>query len=75
MVRVMAKFFEVKRAENPEVFRFECDKEDEYILINADHIVTITPKGEKCLIQLSGEIDILVDHSASWVIGIINERP
>jgi hypothetical protein len=72
----MDKFIEVKRAENPEVFRFECDKEDEYILINVDHIVTITPKGEKCLIQLSGEkFDILVDHSASWVIGLINERP
>lgn len=72
----MAKFIEVKRAVNPDVFRFECDKEDEYVLINVAHIVTITPNGEKCLIKLSGEkFDILVNHSASWVIGLINERP
>lgn len=72
----MAKFIEVKRAENAKEFRFECDKENEFILINVDHIVTITPKGEKCLIQLSDKkSDILVDHSAAWVIGLTNERP
>ena len=69
----MAKFIEVKCSENPEVFQFECDREDEYILINVDHIVTITPNGNKCLIKISGaNPDILVNHSALWVMGLIN---
>lgn len=69
----MPKFIEVKIYNDPDVFRFECDKEDEYILINVDHIDTIIPKGETCLINLSGlNNSIHARHSATWVMGLIN---
>lgn len=72
----MAKFFEVKRAENPEVFRFECDKEDGDILINVDHIVSIIPNGETCLIMLNGYPGTVhAQHSTAWVMGLINGKP
>lgn len=70
----MPKFIEVKIDNNPDVFPFECDKEDEYVLINVDHIDTIIPKGETCLINLSGlNNSIHARHSAIWVMGLIND--
>ena len=69
----MPKIIEVKFVEDPDVFRFKCDREDDYILINVDHIVAIIPKGETCIIKLSGpNTDIHAQHSASWVMGLIN---
>lgn len=73
MERTMAKFIEVKLVDDSDVFRFECDKEDEYIIINVDHVLTIIPKGETCIIKLSGlSADIHARHSATWVMGLIN---
>lgn len=69
----MPKFIEVKVANNADVFMFECDREDDIILINADHIVAIIPKGETCLIKLPGDNSIIhAQHSATWVMGLIN---
>lgn len=69
----MSKFIEIKVTSNPDVFMFECDKEDEYILINADHIVSIIPNGDTCIIKLTGENStIYAQHSATWVMGLIN---
>ncbi len=72
----MAKFIEVKKAKNPDLFRFECDNEDDYILINVEYIIAIIPKGKICEIRLLGingkSWNIRVQHSATWVMGLIN---
>ena len=70
----MPKFIEVKIDNDSDVFRFECDKEDDYILINVDNIAIIEPKGEKCIIRLSwpNAKPIHARHSATWVMGLIN---
>lgn len=69
----MPKFIEIKVASDPGVFMFECDREDDFILINVDHIVAIIPRGETCLIKLPGENSIIyAQHSATWVMGLIN---
>ncbi len=69
----MAKFIEVRGHRMTDEFRFACDIEDKIILVNVDHIVTITPQDDTCIISLSGpSIDIVVNHSFSWLMGLIN---
>lgn len=74
----MAKFIEVKRTPVDRTFMFECDRKvgasaSDTVLINVDHIVSIDPMGETCIIKLAGQrYDFHADHSALWVMGLIN---
>lgn len=72
----MAKFIEVnqvcrvsRRVQGEDVYDFV----DEPIYINSDLIETIIPQGETCNIKMtSGGETITANHSALWVIGLIN---
>ena len=58
----MAKFIEVN-----------IGSDNSPIYINADLIETIIPYGEQCIIRLASERDaITANHSALWVISLIN---
>ena len=49
------------------------DYVDQPIYINTDLIETIIPQGETCIIRMtSGGDTITANHSALWVIGLIN---
>ena len=72
----MAKFIEVnqvghisRRVMGEEVF----ENVYELVYINVDLIETIIPQGETCIIRMtSGGDTITANHSALWVIGLIN---
>lgn len=72
----MAKFIEVnqscrisRRVQGEDVF----DYVDNSIYINSDLIEAIIPQGEQCIIKMSSGGDtIYANHSALWVIGLIN---
>lgn len=74
----MAKFIEVKqscrisrRVQGEDVYVYV----DESIYINSDLIETIIPQGEQCIIRMtSGGATITANHSALWVIGLINGK-
>lgn len=74
----MAKFIEVKRTPDNRTFMFECDRKvgasaSDTVLINVDHIVSIDPTGNTCIIKLAGQrYDFHADHPAAWVMGLIN---
>ena len=74
----MAKFIEVKRTPDNMTFMFECDRKvgasaSDTVLINVDHIVSIDPTGNTCIIKLAGQrYDFHADHPAAWVMGLIN---
>lgn len=74
----MAKFIEVKRTPDDRTFLFECDRKcgasaSDTLLINVDHIVSIDPTGNTCIIKLAGQrYDFHADHPAAWVMGLIN---
>ena len=72
----MAKFIEInrvcrisRRVQGEDVY----DYVDEPIYINTDLIETIIPQGETCIIRMTfGGDTITANHSALWVIGLIN---
>ena len=72
----MAKFIEVnqsclisRRVQGEDIF----DSVSEPVYINSDLIEAIIPQGEQCIIRMtSGGDTITADHSALWVIGLIN---
>lgn len=76
----MPKFIEVKRAESPKIYSvFGCNgkydpNDSEYVLINVEHIASIIPKEENfCIITMACNCaDIYAQHSATWVMGLIN---
>ncbi len=74
----MAKFIEVKRTPDDRTFLFECDRKygasaSDTLLINVDHIVSIDPMGNTCIIKLAGQrYDFHAYHPAAWVMGLIN---
>lgn len=72
----MAKFIEInqscrvsRRVQGEDVYEYM----DEPIYINSDLIEAIIPQGEQCIIKMtSGGETITANHSALWVIGLIN---
>lgn len=72
----MAKFIEVNQVVHiSRCFMGEevIKKVYEPIYINTDLIETIIPQGETCIIRMtSGGDTITANHSALWVIGLIN---
>lgn len=73
----MAKFIEVKLVADSRMLMFQTDYKtriyaSETALINVDHIVAIVPHDKTCVIKSNGMQDIHADHSAIWVMGLIN---
>lgn len=69
----MAQFIEVKLARDSNIFMFECDREDDTLIINVDHILVIKPEGDRCVIVLADpDYVVCAEHSAEWVLGLIN---
>lgn len=72
----MAKFIEInqvcrvsRRVQGEDVYEYV----NEPLYINADLIETIIPQGETCIIRMtSGGATLTANHSALWVIGLIN---
>ena len=72
----MAKFIEINQASRI-MRRVQGEEVHEYvhepILVNVDQILTIIPQGETCIITFPGDTEnIYADHSATWVMGLIN---
>lgn len=74
----MAKFIEVKLTKDSMRAALICAPESgivvssDRVLINVYYIVAILPMGDTCIIRMSAAQDIHADHSAAWVMGLIN---
>lgn len=71
----MAKFIEINRVTHTTRQILGEDVHEciyEPVLVNADHISTIIPQGDTCLLVFPDENVIEAAHNAMFVVGLIN---